>query len=664
MTDVSPASSGSEAGDGRTGSHLAATTEFLAPPERAHPEAHPRGKRLAILSFTALGVVYGDIGTSPLYAIKECFKEDYGLAVTAQNVYGILSLIIWALLLIVTVKYVGFILRADNRGEGGVYALLALVLQRSNTKRGLAGRRSLILLGLFGGAFLYGDGIITPAISVLGAVEGLEVAAPALGHFVIVTSAFVIIALLFAFQRFGTAKVGGTFGWIMLFWFGSIAVIGLRGIIMHPEILLSFSPWYGVVFFVAHPLAAFLVLGAVVLVVTGGEALYADMGHFGPRPIRVVWLGVVLPALMLNYLGQGGLLLADPGAVDNPFFRLVPEWYLYPMLVIATLAAIVASQALISGAFSLTQQAVQLGYTPRVTIVHTSKQEAGQIYIPEVNVALAIGTLLLVLGFQTSTALGQAYGVAVTGTMAITTILFCSLAKDQWGWSPLQVWGFLAFFLTMDLALFAANLLKIPTGGWVPVLVAAIVFTLMTTWKRGRAHLRSKLLDRTLPISELIRSLEQSKVVRVPGTAIFMTSESEGTPVVLLHHLKHNKVLHQQVWLLSVIVRQVPEVPAAERVTVEDLSAGLYRVRAFYGFMQTPSVEEIRARVGDAGVRARRMDTTYYLGRERLIPVDSSGMARWRKKVFAVMARNARSATQYFGIPPNRVVELGAQIEF
>jgi KUP system potassium uptake protein len=538
------------------------------------------------------------------------------------------------------------------------------VLQRPLPRRGLWGRRGLILLGLFGGAFLYGDGIITPAISVLGAVEGLQVAAPALGHFVIVASAFVIIALLFAFQRFGTARVGGTFGWIMLFWFVSIAVIGLRGIMMHPEILLSFSPWYGLAFFLAHPLASFLVLGAVVLVVTGGEALYADMGHFGPRPIRVVWIGFVLPALMLNYLGQGALLLTDPGAVDNPFFRLVPEWYLYPMLVIATLAAIVASQALISGAFSLTHQAVQLGYTPRVTIVHTSKHEAGQIYIPEVNWALAVGTLLLVLGFQTSTALGQAYGVAVTGTMAITTMLFSSLASEQWGWSRLQVWGFLTFFLTLDLALFAANLLKVPTGGWVPLLIAVIVFTLMTTWKRGRAHLRSKLLDRSLPVSELIRSLEQSKVVRVPGTAIFMTSESEGTPVVLLHHLKHNKVLHQQVWLLSVIVREVPEVPANERVTVEDLSAGLYRVRAYYGFMQTPNVEEIRARVGEAGVRARRMDTTYYLGRERLIPVDSSGMARWRKKVFSIMARNARSATQYFSIPPNRVVELGAQIEF
>jgi len=660
MSEEPPAAGGSASGASTTGATLGATSEFIAPVERPHPEAHPTGKRLLVLSFTALGVVYGDIGTSPLYAIKECFKEDYGLAVTHANVYGILSLIIWALILIVTVKYVAFILQADNRGEGGVFALLALVLQLPKGRR-----TALIMLGLFGGAFLYGDGIITPAISVLGAIEGLQVAAPAFGTpTVVVTLAVVIIALLFYFQSHGTAKVGGAFGWIMLFWFGSIAVIGVRGILLHPEILLSVNPWMGIRLFLDHPLASFLVLGAVVLVVTGGEALYADMGHFGPRPVRVVWLAVVLPSLLANYLGQGALLLSDPSAVDNPFFRLVPEWYLYPMLVIATLAAIVASQALISGAFSLTQQAVQLGYTPRVTIVHTSKVEAGQIYIPEVNVALAIGTLLLVVGFRSSTALGQAYGPAVTGTMAITTILFCTIARQRWEWSRLRVGAFLTFFLALDLSLFAANLLKVPTGGWVPILVASAVFTLMTTWKRGRMHLRSKMLDRTLPVAELIRSLERSSVVRVPGTAIFMTSESEGTPVVLLHHLKHNKVLHEQVILLSVIVREVPEVPASERVEVEDLGSGIYRVRAYYGFMQTPSAEEIRQRVGAKGVKARRMDTTYYLGRERLIPVDSSGMARWRKKVFAVMARNARSATQYFGIPPNRVVELGAQIEF
>jgi KUP system potassium uptake protein len=662
--NADPAKGGSASVTTTTGTGMAATSEYVAAPLRPHVEAHPTGKRLLVLSFTALGVVYGDIGTSPLYAIKECFKPLYGLAVTSGNVYGVLSLIIWSLLLIITVKYVGYILRADNNGEGGVFALLALVLQRPPAKGSLSRRTALIMLGLFGGAFMYGDGIITPAISVLGAVEGLQVAVPGLDQKIVITLAALIIGALFYFQNHGTAKVGGTFGWIMLVWFFSIAALGIRGIVLHPEILLSFSPTYAVAFFADHPLASFLVLGAVVLVVTGGEALYADMGHFGPRPIRVVWLGMVLPALLLNYLGQGALLLAAPTAVDNPFFRLVPEWYLYPMLVIATLAAIVASQALISGAFSLTQQAVQLGYTPRVTIVHTSKQEAGQIYIPEVNKALAFGTLLLVFGFRSSTALGGAYGVAVTGTMAITTILFCAIARERFGWTSLKIGAFLAFFLSIDVALFTANLLKIPTGGWVPLAIALGVFILMTTWKRGRIHLRAILAERSLPVAEFIESLERSKIVRVPGTAVFMTSESEGTPVVLLHHLKHNKVLHNQVILLSIIVRAEPEVPAAERVIIEDLTSGIYRVKAFYGFMQTPNVEEIRARCVEAGVRTRRMETTYYLGREQLIPVGSSGMARWRKGVFAIMARNARSATQYFGIPPNRVVELGAQIEF
>ena len=662
--NADPANGGSANLTHTTGTSIAATTEFVAAPLRPHIEAHPTGKRLLILSFTALGVVYGDIGTSPLYALKECFKPEYGLAVITANVYGVLSLVIWALILVITVKYVGFILRADNNGEGGVFALLALVLQRPPAKGTLARRTALIMLGLFGGAFLYGDGIITPAISVLGAVEGLEVAAPALPQEAIIAIAALIIAVLFYFQSHGTAKVGGAFGWIMLLWFFGIAALGIRGIALHPEILLSFSPTYAFAFFTAHPLASFLVLGAVVLVVTGGEALYADMGHFGRRPIRVVWFSMVLPALLLNYLGQGALLLAEPTAVDNPFFRLVPSWFLYPMLIIATLAAIVASQALISGAFSLTQQAVQLGYTPRVTIVHTSKQEAGQIYIPEVNKALAVGTLLLVLGFGSSTALGGAYGVAVTGTMGITTILFCAIARERFGWTPLQIGAFVAFFLTIDVALFTANILKIRTGGWVPIAIAIAVFTLMTTWKRGRAHLRSILAERSLPVSELIESLERSKIVRVPGTAVFMTSESEGTPVVLLHHLKHNKVLHNQVLLLSIIVKGQPEVPASERILVENMTNGIYRVKAFYGFMQTPNVEEIRSRCAEAGVRTRRMETTYYLGREQLIPIGSSGLARWRKRIFSVMARNAQSATQYFSIPPNRVVELGAQIEF
>ncbi len=639
------------------------TAERPVPPQRHHAESHPTGKRLAILTLTALGVVYGDIGTSPLYAIKETFKPEYGLVPNQQNVFGILSLIVWALILVVSVKYVAYILRADNRGEGGVFALLALVLQLSDNGKLRMGRTPLIMLGLFGGAFLYGDGIITPAISVLGAVEGLEIIAPQF-EAVVVPAAFLIIAILFAVQYHGTARVGGAFGWIMLAWFFSIATLGVSSMLEHPEIVGAVNPWHAVEFFVDHPMRSFVVLGAVVLVVTGGEALYADMGHFGKRPIRLAWFALVLPALLLNYFGQGALLLRDPKAVENPFYLLAPQWFLIPLLVIATLAAIVASQALISGAFSLTQQAVQLGYTPRVTIVHTSKQEAGQIYIPEINVLLAVGTLLLVATFRSSTALGAAYGVAVTGTMAITNILFYAVARGQWNWSAAKAGAFIVFFLIIDLGFFFSNLLKVPHGGWVPLVIALMTFVVMTTWKRGRMLLRTKLLDRTLPIATFVESIGHGGPVRVPGTAIFMTSESEGTPVVLLHHLKHNKVLHEKVILLSILAQQVPEVPSNERLTVEPLQHGIYRVKAAYGFMETPNVEDIRARLLEAGIKTKRMDTTYYLGREDLICANGVGMARWRKKLFSIMARNARSATQYFGIPANRVVELGTQIEF
>jgi KUP system potassium uptake protein len=615
------------------------------------------------LAFTALGVVYGDIGTSPLYAIKDCFKSVYGIEPTALNVFGLLSLIFWSLVLVVAVKYVGFILRADNRGEGGVYALLALIIATVRKSGGGPRKTALIMLGLFGGAFLYGDGIITPAISVLGAMEGLEVISPEFVRFVVPIS-FAIIAALFYFQYVGTARIGGTFGWIMLAWFLSIGALGVRGILGHVEILGALNPWHGVLFFAAHPLRSFVVLGAVVLVITGGEALYADMGHFGRRPIRLAWFGLVLPALILNYFGQGALILASPSAVENPFYLLAPPWFLVPLLIVSTLAAIVASQALISGAFSLTQQAVQLGYIPRVRIVHTSKQEAGQIYIPEVNAALAIGTLLLVVAFRSSVALGQAYGVAVTGTMVITNLLFFSIARERFGWTRARAWTFLGAFMLIDLTFFLANLLKVPTGGWVPLVVAAWVFALMTTWKRGRDLLRGILVDRSLPIDDFVASLNTSRIVRVPGCAVFMTSEAEGTPVVLLHHLKHNKVLHEKVILLSIITRESPEVANDKRLRVEKLEQGIHRVQAYYGFMESPNVQQIMNRLKDAGIRASRMDTTYYLGREQIIPTSRSGMARWRKRVFAFMARNARSATEFFSIPPNRVVELGAQIEF
>jgi KUP system potassium uptake protein len=653
------------------GRQTSAVTEGEERGARQHAEANPRGKRLLVLSLTALGVVYGDIGTSPLYSIKEAFKPAYGLAMTVENVNGLLSLIAWVLVLIVSVKYVAFILRADNRGEGGVLALLALILQRQHRAGESRRRGVLIALGLFGGAFLYGDGVITPAISVVSAVEGLEVASPALSNFVIPIS-FIIIALLFAFQRHGTARVGGLFGWIMLAWFTSIAVLGIRGIASNPSVLTALNPWHAVEFFLAHPWRSFIALGAVVLVVTGGEALYADMGHFGPKPIRLVWYYFVLPALLLNYFGQGALLLRQPAAIANPFYLLAPTWFVYPLLVIATSAAVVASQALISGAFSLTQQAIQLGYSPRMRIIHTSKHEAGQIYIPEVNKALAAGTLLLVLSFQTATRLGAAYGVAVSGTMAITSILFYMVVRHQWGWSKLKAGAFLVFFLTIDLAFFLANLAKIPHGGWVPLAIAGSVFTLMTTWKRGRAILRVILQRGTVPIDMFLSDVERRKPVRVKGTAVFMTSDPEGAPVVLLHHLKHNKVLHDQVVLLSIVTAEVPEVPASERITIEPLGQGFFRVQASYGFMETPNVPAVLQFCGRHGINIKKTDVSYYLGRERLLPnlprrskdPDIGAMARWRKKLFVLMSQNARGATEFFGIPPNRVVELGTQIEF
>ncbi len=640
------------------------TAESPVPMHRHHAESNPTGRRLAVLTLTALGVVYGDIGTSPLYALQECFKEEYGLIATPANVYGVLSLILWSLISIVAIKYIVFILRADNRGEGGILALLALIFQEE--KEDGMSRRKLALyvaLGLFGAALLYGDGIITPAISVLGAMEGLKVGAPKFGNFVI-PATLVILFTLFLVQKKGTAKVGGVFGPIMMTWFFTIAVLGVVELLREPRILLAVNPVYAIRFIIDHGTHGFVLLGAVVLAVTGAEALYADMGHFGRKPIRTAWFGLVFPALLLNYFGQGALILREPAAATNPFYLLAPSWFFVPLLVLATMAAIVASQALISGAFSITQQCVQLGYSPRVTIIHTSKTEAGQIYIPEVNTLLMVGCLAVVIGFGSVSKLGAAYGIAVTGTMAITTVLFHEIARSRWNWSPMRAGLLAATFLVIDLSFLGANVIKVMHGGWVPLALGLAIFTLMTTWKKGRVLLRNILTERSLPLATFVSSLEHGGPVRVKGTAIFMTSESEGTPAVLLHHLKHNKVLHEQVVLLSVVSREVPEVPSTERITMEPLSHGIYRVRAAYGFMETPNVEDIRARLADAGIKTKRMETSYYLGREQIIAANDVGMARWRKKLFSIMARNARSATQYFGIPPNRVVELGTQIEF
>ena len=644
------------------------TAQRPVPREGHLPEANPTGRRLGILTLTALGVVYGDIGTSPLYAFKECFKPEYGLAPTPDNVYGVLSLILWSLILVVSFKYIVYIMRADNRGEGGILAMLALILKKDTQRR--RGRAVLIALGLVGAALLYGDGIITPAISVLSAMEGLVVVSPRFSTFVVPFTVVIIIGL-FVVQKFGTARVGAAFGPLMLLWFTTIGGLGLAQVIRDAHILSAMNPLWAVRFFAMHDMHAATVLGAVVLAVTGAEALYADMGHFGRKPIRTAWFWLVLPALLLNYFGQGALLLRDPAAADNPFYSLAPRLMLFPLIALATVAAIIASQALISGAFSLTQQCIQLGYSPRMSIVHTSAREYGQIYMPEVNTALGVGTLLVVLGFRSSTALGAAYGIAVTGTMTITTILFFVISLNRWQWPLWKALTLAMMFLIVDLSFLGANIIKVVHGGWVPLVIAGALFLLMTTWKRGRLILRERLKEHAMPIADFLASLSTTHIHRVSGTAVFMTSEGAGAPVVLFHHLKHNKVLHERVILLSIKTAEIPYVPDDERVTIERLDHGFARVTAEYGFMESPDVKEVMKKVLQSeGVNAKPMSTSFYLGREQLIP--RSGVRRkgsmtmniWRKKLFAVMARNAQSAAAFFQLTPNRVVELGAQIEF
>jgi KUP system potassium uptake protein len=636
----------------------------------------PSGKQLALLAFGALGVVYGDIGTSPLYAFKECFFGPHSFPVTTGNVLGILSLIFWSLNFVVTFKYLSMVMRADNRGEGGILALLALVRPTGP----LTGSgRLLIATGLFGSALLYGDGIITPAISVLSAVEGLRVATPALQHWV-VPVAFLIILALFALQRRGTAGIGAVFGPVTATWFICIAVLGIMGISREPGVLRAIDPRYAVDFFAREGLTGITILAAIILVVTGGEALYADMGHFGRRPIRLAWFALVLPALVLNYFGQGALILNDPGAARNPFYALVPSWALYPMVGIATAAAVVASQALISGAFSLTRQAIQLGYCPRMTIVHTSSSTIGQIYMPTVNTILMLCCLGLVVAFQNASALALTYGVALSGTMTITTILFAVVMLKLWGWSKWRAGAITLLFLVVDLAFVGANMLKVPNGGWLPLLVAGVVYLLMSTWKKGRVRLSALVRENTLPMELFLDDIRRSRPYRVPGTAVFMTSYSEGAPPVLLHHLKHNKVLHEKVMLMSVHTEEIPQVSWRDRVKCSELGEGFYLVMARYGFMETPDVPEVLRSLGRAEengkpVAVKLADTTFYLGRETLIAIprgrrsdgampEGRRMGRWRKKLFILMARNAQSATAYFGLPPNRVVELGAQIQF
>jgi KUP system potassium uptake protein len=621
------------------------------------------GRYLAILTLGALGVVYGDIGTSPLYALRECFdKKAHGLEATEPNVLGILSLIFWSLLLIVSFKYLAIILRATNKGEGGILALMALAFPKESAS---AGRRRALLIGLgvFGAALLYGDGMITPAITVLSAMEGLDVATPAFGDYVIPLTIITLIAL-FAGQRHGTGKVGALFGPVMVVWFVALGLLGLGAIVKAPQVLWSFNPLHGLDFLRHHGWHGFALLGAVFLAVTGAEALYADVGHFGARPIRLAWFTLVLPGLFLNYLGQGALILLDQSAVKNPFYLLAPNWAMYPLVILATAAGIIASQALISGAFSLTIQAVQLGYLPRMAVKHTSSQERGQIYLPHVNWALMVACIGLVLGFQSSSNMASAYGIAVTLTMLSTTVLFYFAARRVWEWEVWPALSLCGLFLVVEGAFFAANLLKVLNGGWFPLAMGMIIFLMMATWKKGRQLVWNKLRPAAMPLEMFLHDIEDSKkLARVPGTALFMTANPEGTPIALLHNLKHNKVLHERNIILTLITDEVPSVNPEKRLEIEKLGGGFHRLIAHYGFMEEPNVPELLAKAPLEGVPVKLHTTTFFLSRESVMPKSSGSMARWRQWLFALMSRNAQSASSFYRIPANRVVELGMQVE-
>jgi len=631
----------------------------MTTPLDAH--ADRRGRYLLTLALAALGVVYGDIGTSPLYAMREAFLGTHAIPVSPGNVLGVLSLVFWSLVIVVTIKYHVVIIRADNKGEGGVLALMALV-NGSRLARGLSPRRIMIILGIFGSALLYADGALTPAISVLSAVEGLQIATPALATWVIPITLAILIGL-FLLQSRGTARIGAVFGPVMVVWFLTLGVLGLSEIIARPGVLAAVSPYYAVHFFADDVRRGFTVLGAVFLVVTGGEALYADLGHFGHRAIQIAWFSVALPCLLLNYFGQGALLLRDPVAVENPFYHLAPRWALYPLIALATAATIIASQAVISGAFSLTRQAVQLGYSPRLRIEHTSQREIGQIYVPLVNWGLMLLTCVLVLGFETSSHLAGAYGVALSALMLITTLMFYVMSREVWRWSFARAAAVAGLFLCVDLPFFAANSLKIRYGGWVPLAIALVVFTLMTTWKDGRLVLAKRMQEKTVALKMLLADLAAEPPVRVPGTAVFMYGTTDGTPPALVHNLAHNKVLHERVVFLTMVTDDVPHVAPPERVKVKPLGKGFYSVIARYGFMDDPDIEDVLAACGVKSLDIPITGTTFFLGRETLVASDRPGMARWREQLFAFMSRNALRATAFFKIPADQVFEVGAQVE-
>jgi KUP system potassium uptake protein len=623
----------------------------------------PRGRFLAVLTLGALGIVYGDIGTSPLYALRESFHASHGILPTEDNVLGILSLIFWTLNLLISIKYLIFVMRADNKGEGGVLTLIALVSQHPDARR--RSRTILIGLGLFGAALLYGDGMLTPAISVLSAVEGLKLATPAFEPYVLPITIAILLGI-FMIQSRGTGTVGALFGPIMIVWFVTIALLAVPWIIREPHVFAALDPRFAVKFFLANGAAAYVTLGSVFLVVTGGEALYADMGHFGPKPIRLAWFTLVLPSLMLNYLGQGAMLLSVDDArkaADAPFFLMAPPWLLIPIVVLAALAAIIASQALISGAFSLTRQAVQLGYCPRMTIEHTSARQHGQIYIPQVNWALMIATIGLVLGFRSSSGLANAYGIAVGATMIITTLLTYLVARGSWGVGRLTAGSLAAIFLAIEIALFGANLHKIPHGGWFTLAVAALVYVMLSTWKAGRALLGKRLAQRMYPFERFLQDIAAAPPHRVSGTAVFMTSNKAGTPPTLLHNLQHNKVLHERVILLTVVTADTPDVESDERLAVEHVGHNFFRYILRYGFMEEPDIPAALTLEAGPTVRINMEDTTFFLGIETLLATRRRGMPLWRERLFALMSRNALRATSFFKIPPERVVEIGMQVE-
>lgn len=619
-----------------------------------------RSSHLALL-IGAAGIVYGDIGTSPLYALKEIFSPHYGVGLSQASVLGILSLIFWSLTLVVTVKYVMFILRADNGGEGGIMALTALAQRAAADYPRL--RTLLIMLGLFGAALFYGDSMLTPAVSVLSAVEGVGLVVDGIDHWV-VPVALVILVSLFLLQRHGTARIGYLFGPVMVIWFVTLGALGVHGIVQRPEVLLALNPYWAVHFFLATPMIALTVMGAVVLTITGAEALYADLGHFGRKPIVHAWLFLAFPGLLLNYFGQGALLLVDPETVRNPFYLLAPGWALIPLIGLSTVATIIASQAVITGAFSVTRQAIQLGYVPRMQILHTSSAEQGQIYIPLINGLLLVGVVLLVVGFQSSSGLAGAYGVAVTGTMLCTTLLVSAVILLLWRWPKVLAVPLLALFLLVDGIFFAANVPKIIGGGAVPMIVGILLFGLMTTWKRGRQLVLERLDEHALVLRDFIASIALQPPHRVSGTAVFLTSRVDVVPHALLHNLLHNQVLHERVMLLTVLYEDRPRVPLAERFELDAYDQGFYRVRLRFGFLEAPDIPQALAQLSDEqGLDCPPMRTTYFLSRETVIPSERIGMAMWRERLFAVLQKNAGSSLGFFRLPVNRVIELGTQVE-